>query len=93
MNETINHDAEAFNALVDSVISVVHDKNKEFLESGTSVIAVALGNAMTTADLLAALSGGSEETLDSIVNSIVTDMKARATAALKHHRQHNTEAV
>lgn len=92
-NQNNSQNAEAFNALVDGVILAVHEKNREFLEEGTSVIAVALANAMTTADLLAALAGGSESTLDGIMASIATDMKARALAALKHHAEHVAEAA
>lgn len=73
-----------FNASVDEAINNVFELNKNMLEAGITTTAVTLSNALSAADMIAAVVaevGLPVEQCETMVEELAADMKRRAVAA------------
>lgn len=81
---------QQFNENVDRALMVIYDTNKKLMDDGIPPVCIALANAMSAADLTAAMvvsmsPGGTPETVDQMLERLLEDMKARGHTAFANY--------
>lgn len=85
---------QAFNESVNNAVMRNYDMNTTLMSEGVSSTAVALANALSAADLTAAMAveaGNGMDTIEALLVKLADDMKSRAVAAFEFYSQQKAE--
>lgn len=85
---------QAFNESVNHAVMRNYDMNTALMTEGVSSTAVALANAMSAADLTAAMAvevGNGMDAIEALLVKLADDMKSRAVAAFEFYSQQKAE--
>lgn len=87
---------QAFNESVNRAVLRNFELNNALIAEGVSPTGVALANAMSAADLTAAMAAAGGDGMDVVnvlLEKLLDDMKGLATVAFEHYQQQKAETV
>lgn len=86
---------QAFNESVNTAVLRNFDMNNALIAEGISPTGVALANALSAADMTAAMAVKADngiELVNVLLEKLLDDMKSRAAAAFEYYQQQKAEA-
>lgn len=87
---------QAFNESVNRAVLRNFELNNTLIAEGVSPTGVALANALSAADLTAAMAveaGNGMDVVNVLLEKLLDDMKSRAAAAFEYYQQQKAETV